>query len=217
MLRGALNGPRGSCRPTASGAAGRLSKELEPEASNASASRTVRRWELAGRTLGGSQACVKAIPATALVVTRHGQAEAGVVMVAFYVQTRTRKDTMPAHILVVEASDDVRTLIADVLTADGHTVQCAADGAEVLRLLEREHLFDLILSDLTLPAIEGAQLYWEIGARWPQLASRLICVTDGSSAGAIDHPTLRATSVPILVKPFLPERLLGVVRSALRR
>jgi len=37
----------------------------------------------------------------------------------------------------------------------------------------------LILGDLTIPAIAGAHLYWEIGRRWPQLTSRLICVTDG--------------------------------------
>jgi len=77
--------------------------------------------------------------------------------------------------------------------------------------------FDLILSDLTLPTSEGAQLYWEIGARWPDLASRVICVTDGHDAGAIDHATLRAATVPFLVKPFLPEQLLDVVTRTLAR
>ena len=96
------------------------------------------------------------------------------------------------------------TLITEVLTADGHVVQGVTDGVEALGLLERQPAFDLILSDLTLPAIEGVQLYWEIGSRWPDLASRLICVTDGSGPGLIDHPTLRAELVPFLVKPFLP-------------
>lgn len=122
---------------------------------------------------------------------------------------------MPSRILVVEASDSVRTLIADVLTADGYVVQAVTDGIEALGLLERQHAFDLILSDLTLPAIEGVQLYWEIGSRWPDLASRLICVTDGSSAGVIDHPNLRAASVPFLVKPFLPSQLRALVRQRL--
>ncbi|MGH7413948.1 MAG: response regulator [Candidatus Rokuibacteriota bacterium] len=118
---------------------------------------------------------------------------------------------MPAHILVVEAGHDVRVLISDVLTADGHEVNCVANGAEALLLLEQRPSFDLILSDLTMPAIEGAQLYWEIGSRWPHLASRLICVTDRGSAGVIDHPTLRAASVPFLVKPFLPHLLRDLV------
>lgn len=122
---------------------------------------------------------------------------------------------MPSHILVVEASDSVRTLITEVLTADGYVVQGVTDGIEALGLLERQHAFDLILSDLTLPAIEGVQLYWEIGSRWPDLASRLICVTDGSGAGLIDHQTLRAASVPFLVKPFLPSQLRALVRQRL--
>jgi DNA-binding NtrC family response regulator len=122
---------------------------------------------------------------------------------------------MASRILVVEASHEVRTLIADVLTAEGHDVKCVAHGAEALALLEQRSTYDLILSDLTLPAIEGVQLYWEIGSRWPHLASRLICVTDGHDAGMIDHQTLRAVSVPFLVKPFLPQQLADLVRRRL--
>ena len=124
---------------------------------------------------------------------------------------------MPARILVVDASSEMRALVADVLASDGHEVKCVAHGAEALALLEQQSTFDLVLSDLTLPAIEGAQLYWEIGARWPQLASRLICLTEGHDPGMIDHPTLRAASVPFLLKPFQPEQLRDVVTRALAR
>lgn len=122
---------------------------------------------------------------------------------------------MPARILVVEASREVRALIADMLTADGHDVQYVANGTEALVLLEQRPAFDLILSDFTMPAIDGAQLYWEIGRRWPDLASRLICVTDGHSAGVIDHATLRAAAVPIVVKPLLVPLLGDLVRQQL--
>jgi DNA-binding NtrC family response regulator len=118
---------------------------------------------------------------------------------------------MAARILVVEASHDMRVLISDVLTTDGHEVKCAANGADALVLLEQQSTFDLILGDLTIPAIEGAHLYWEVGRRWPELASRLICVTDGHDAGVIDHATLRVASVPFLVKPFLPQQLRDLV------
>jgi DNA-binding response OmpR family regulator len=123
---------------------------------------------------------------------------------------------MPARILVVEATREVRALIADVLVAVGHEVTSVAHGAAALVLTEWPG-FDLILSNLTMPAVEGAQLYWEIGARWPDLASRVICVTDGHDAGAIDHARLREASVPFLVKPFLPEHLLDVVTRTLAR
>jgi DNA-binding NtrC family response regulator len=124
---------------------------------------------------------------------------------------------MPARIPVVDASDDMRALIADVLAGDGHEVKCVPHGADALVLLEQQSTFDLILGDLTIPTIEGAHLYWEIGRRWPELAARLICVTDGHDAGAIDHATLRAASVPFLVKPFAPEHLRDVVTRTLAR
>lgn len=122
---------------------------------------------------------------------------------------------MPARILVVDASHDIRALIDEVLAGDGHEVQCVAHGAEALVLLEQQATFDLILGDLTIHAIEGAHLFWEIGRRWPELVSRLICVTDGHDAGRIDHQTLRAALVPFLVKPFQPEHLRDVVRRTL--
>jgi CheY-like chemotaxis protein len=124
---------------------------------------------------------------------------------------------MPARILAVDANLEMRALIAEVLAADGHDVECVANGAAALVLLEQLSTFDLVLGDLTIPAIEGAHLYWEIGRRWPDLASRLICVTDGHDAGAIDHPTLRAASVPFLVKPFPPAHLRDVVTRTLAR
>ena len=124
---------------------------------------------------------------------------------------------MPARILAVDANLEMRALIAEVLAADGHDVECVANGAAALVLLKQQSTFDLVLGDLTIPAIEGAHLYWEIGRRWPELEPRLICVTDGHDAGAIDHATLRAASVPFLVKPFSPEHLRDVVTRTLAR
>jgi CheY-like chemotaxis protein len=122
---------------------------------------------------------------------------------------------MPARILVVETSLEVRALIADVLAAAGHDVTCFANGAEALALVEQQPAFDLILGDLTIPAIEGAHLYWEFERRWPHLTSRLICVTDGNSAGVIDHPILRAAAIPFVLKPFVPQVLQDLVRQRL--
>ena len=121
---------------------------------------------------------------------------------------------MPARILVVEASRELRALITDVLAADGHEVKVVASGAEAIVLTEWP-AFDLILGDLTMPAIEGAHLYWEIASRWPHLVARVICVTDGDNAGVSDHAILRAAAVPFLVKPFLPHVLQDLVRRRL--
>ena len=97
-------------------------------------------------------------------------------------------------------------------------MKSVAHGTDALALLEQQPtFFDLILGDLTIPAIEGAHLFREIGRRWPELVARLICVTDGYDAAKIDHQALRAASVPFLLKSFQPEQLRDVVTRALAR
>jgi DNA-binding response OmpR family regulator len=121
-----------------------------------------------------------------------------------------------ARILVVDSEADVRVLIADLLADAGHEVHRAADGAEALAHLD-EAMFDLILGDLTLPAIEGLGLYREIASRWPELVSRLVYVTGTIVAESTEYRILLDEGIPLVLKPFHAEHLLDVVRSALAR
>jgi CheY-like chemotaxis protein len=121
-----------------------------------------------------------------------------------------------ARILVVDPEDDVRVLLADLLAGTGHEVHRAANGAEALARLA-EAPFDLILSDLTLPGVQGLGLYREISSRWPQLISRLVYVTGTIEAGSTEYRIALDAGIPLVIKPFDPERLLDVVRVALMR
>ncbi len=62
-----------------------------------------------------------------------------------------------AEILVVDDDDDIRELVELALTAEGHRVVTAADGATALRLLE-EHRVDLAVVDVTMPGLDGVAL-----------------------------------------------------------
>jgi PAS domain S-box-containing protein len=66
----------------------------------------------------------------------------------------------PARILIVEDEERVRSLLAEAFEAAGHTVIQAWDGAEALKLLEKEE-FELVISDIGLPEVSGLQV-----ARW---------------------------------------------------
>ena len=88
----------------------------------------------------------------------------------------------------------MRALIADVLAREGHEVKSVAHGAAALLLLEQQSIYDLILDDLTIHTIEGAHLFREIGRRWPNLVSRLICLTDGQDAGRSRRRADRSTT-----------------------
>jgi CheY-like chemotaxis protein len=122
-----------------------------------------------------------------------------------------------ARILVVDPERDVRSLIADLLASAGHEVHCAADGARALASLDESPAFDLILSDLSMPAIEGIGLYWEIARRWPHLVSRLVYVTGTIDADSSEYRILLDEGIPLVLKPFHAEHLLEVVRYALAR
>jgi CheY-like chemotaxis protein len=64
---------------------------------------------------------------------------------------------MPATVLVVEDNRWGRKIISDTLRKDGYEVVEAADGAEAKELLE-DRSFDLIISDVVMPNLDGLKL-----------------------------------------------------------
>jgi CheY-like chemotaxis protein len=116
-------------------------------------------------------------------------------------------------ILVVEDEENVSRFVRDALTADGHRVETAIDGAEARdRIARRE--YDLIITDLRMPKIGGRQLYEETSSTRPELARRFIFATgDVLSGEARDF--FEKTGRPVLAKPFDVNDLRRLVREAL--
>jgi two-component system cell cycle response regulator CpdR len=118
-----------------------------------------------------------------------------------------------ALILVVEDEQDVRELIADVLVGRGCEVEMAADGAEALRLCEQGR-YDLILSDLRMPKMDGAAFYRALHDKYGPAMPRMIFVT--GQAHSLDFAGfLGMTAVPVLAKPFTVADLQKAVTQAL--
>ncbi|MEN3792918.1 response regulator [Fulvimarina sp. MAC3] len=75
-----------------------------------------------------------------------------------------------ANILIAEDEQAVRHLVARALRMDGHDVCEAEDGEEALDLLdEAGGRFDLILSDIRMPAMTGIELAHEAARKWPHI------------------------------------------------
>jgi PAS domain S-box-containing protein len=68
------------------------------------------------------------------------------------------------RVLIVDDEADGRTLIARILEARGALPTCAADAGEALRLLSEER-FDVLLSDIGMPDVDGYELIRRIRAR----------------------------------------------------
>jgi two-component system NtrC family sensor kinase len=119
-----------------------------------------------------------------------------------------------ASLLVVE--DDEKILRSIALALRGrYDVILAGDGQEAIDLLSSGSTPDLVLSDVSMPVIDGPALYEWLRVNRAELAGRLLFMT----ASVYDAEAQRAieSGRPVLEKPLTRERLLSALRDALKR
>src|SRR5262249_54537439 len=117
-------------------------------------------------------------------------------------------------ILVVDDEPEVADVLAEMLTLDGHEVETAANGVVALHKLQQQD-YDLILSDLRMPELDGPGLYRELERSHPDLLHRIIFVT-GDTLSPESRAFLDQTGESTLSKPFRRETLRQVVQQVLR-
>ena len=75
-----------------------------------------------------------------------------------------------ASILLAEDDESVRAFVTRALESDGHNVDAAEDGGEAMEILSREKgAFDLLLSDIKMPMMDGIALTLNAARDWPDL------------------------------------------------
>lgn len=105
-----------------------------------------------------------------------------------------------AKILIVEDDEAVRTLAARALERMGHSIDLACDGAEGLdRVCAVQGGYDLVVSDIRMPAMDGIAMAKEIALRFPAL--RIMLVT-GYADQRERAAELDGTVVDVVQKPF---------------
>jgi CheY-like chemotaxis protein len=119
----------------------------------------------------------------------------------------------PARILVVDDDPLIIRLIIDTLNVEGYDVDSAANGVAALEKI-RHAPFDLILSDLHMPQLDGVGLYRALTERQGHPVPKIIFLT-GSVGTSELHRFLKETGLPLLRKPFNLAELLQIVRQAL--
>jgi CheY-like chemotaxis protein len=87
-----------------------------------------------------------------------------------------------------------------------------ASGREALERMGRER-FDVILTDIRMPDIDGRALYREIETRWPDRAAQVVFVT-GDTLTSTLRTFAEETGRPVIEKPFLPAEVRRVVAEA---
>lgn len=116
-----------------------------------------------------------------------------------------------ARVLVVEDEEAVRDYVSRVLTMHGHTVLVANDGAQAVELMN-DHHFDLLLSDIAMPMMDGISLALKVRATRPHVP--IILMTGFANERQRAH-NLSLLIEGLLSKPFTMDQLLGAVNKAL--
>ena len=117
------------------------------------------------------------------------------------------------RILVVDDEAHVAGVLAEMLAVDGHRIDVAQNGALALDRL-RQGTYDLVLSDIRMPELDGLGLYQEVRRLHPEMARRFVFLT-GDRLNAETGKFLAAAGAPSLGKPFHLDEVLSVVRRML--
>lgn len=118
-----------------------------------------------------------------------------------------------ARILIAEDEDSLRTLVGRALAQDGHDVLTCADGGEALDTLAREKgRFDLLLTDIRMPVMDGIALALAASRDYPELT--IVLMTGYADQRERAHG-LEALIHDIVTKPFTLGEIRSVVNGAL--
>ncbi|HZX87633.1 MAG TPA: PAS domain S-box protein [Reyranella sp.] len=117
------------------------------------------------------------------------------------------------EILVVEDEPRVRAAMVEQLQSLGYAVSQAADGSAGIAAFERARRpYDLLLTDVVMPGINGKKLADEVTSRWPGTS---VLFVSGFSQDNIVHDGRLDAGAKLLTKPFRKGDLALAVRNAL--
>jgi len=114
-------------------------------------------------------------------------------------------------ILIVDDEVEIRETLAEILIEARHRVVTVSSGREALERMAAEH-YDVILTDIRMPDLDGPALYREIERRWPERAGRVVFVT-GDTLGSTLREFVAESGRPVIEKPFLPSDVRSVVAA----
>jgi CheY-like chemotaxis protein len=108
-----------------------------------------------------------------------------------------------ARILIAEDDTGVREFVSRALVSNGHDVTSVSDGIEALDALANDE-FDLLLSDIVMPELDGIALSLKVSKDWPKLP---ILLMTGYAAERQRAHNLDALIHDVIAKPFTLQQI----------
>jgi nitrogen-specific signal transduction histidine kinase/CheY-like chemotaxis protein len=121
--------------------------------------------------------------------------------------------TSPGCVLVVDDEPFIRDLVLFLLGGRGHTVEAVNDGLAALEKI-KSRAYDLIVSDLKMPELDGQELFARIRSEHPDMARRVLFIS-GDTVSSETRSFLAAAGQPYVLKPFLAKDLIDEVEGLL--
>src|ERR1700758_1403090 len=117
------------------------------------------------------------------------------------------------HVLIADDEASMRALVARAIAMDGHETVTAQDGAEALEILAREGgAFDLLLTDIQMPIMDGIALALSAARDFPTLT---ILLMPGFAHQRDRASNLNALVHDVVTKPFSVADIRSAVADAL--
>ena len=115
------------------------------------------------------------------------------------------------NILVVEDDEAMREFLVEAISRSGYTVQSVDNGIDALDRVSAER-FDLLLTDIRMPGLDGIELARQALEKNPALGVLLVTAYAQDALGATD---LDGTRTDVLSKPFNLNELIYRVATIL--
>ena len=118
--------------------------------------------------------------------------------------------------LVVEDEPGIAKVCARTLSSEGFLVDIAVNGKVALDMW-REKSYDLCLTDIRTPQMNGIELYQHLESEFPEAVNKVIFTTGDVQSSNIKEFLESTIRRPFLPKPFTLDELRSIVRETLRR
>ena len=119
------------------------------------------------------------------------------------------------RILVIDDEPEIADTLMEILRNSGHGADAVGDGREGLKAAQ-SGTYDLIISDIRMPFVDGRELYYTLRRARPEMADRIAFVT-GDTLSAEIQSFLAETKASYIEKPFLPSDVMKLLRQAMDR
>jgi response regulator RpfG family c-di-GMP phosphodiesterase len=122
------------------------------------------------------------------------------------------EDARPARLLFVDDEPSILSALKRAFRGKGYDIRTATSAAEGLTLLDLESA-DLVLSDMRMPEMDGAEFLERVFSRWPD--TKRVLLTGYADAGATVAAINRGKIWRYIAKPWHDDDLILTVQQAL--